>query len=110
MDGAIADLDRAIKLDSKNAVAYYERAYAKRQKKDITGAIADYTRAIELDGKDGDFYKGRGDVRVEKKQYGAAVNDIQKATELEPKNGDYYGLSVGINSSIESLVRRLQLL
>jgi tetratricopeptide (TPR) repeat protein len=91
LDGAIADLDRAIKLDSKNAVAYYERAYAKRQKKDTTGAIVDYTRAIELDGKDGDFYKERGDVWVEKKQYSAAIDDIQKAIQLDPKNGGYYG-------------------
>ena len=47
LDGAIADFDRAIELNPKDDAPYYNRAQAKRLKKDAAGAIADYTRAIE---------------------------------------------------------------
>src|SRR5439155_5287672 len=48
LDGAIADFDHAIELNPKDDAPYYNRAQARRLKKDATGAIADYTRAIEL--------------------------------------------------------------
>jgi tetratricopeptide (TPR) repeat protein len=45
LDGALTDFDRAIELNPKDDAAYYNRAQAKRLKKDAGGAIADYTRA-----------------------------------------------------------------
>ncbi|HSS18316.1 MAG TPA: hypothetical protein VLQ29_15295, partial [Candidatus Dormibacteraeota bacterium] len=45
LDGAIADFTHASQLNPKNDAPYYNRAQAKRLKKDAAGAIADYTRA-----------------------------------------------------------------
>ncbi|HWB59315.1 MAG TPA: tetratricopeptide repeat protein, partial [Chthoniobacteraceae bacterium] len=50
-DGAIADYDRAIELDSKFADAYYDRALAKKAKGDQEGASADFNKAHALNPK-----------------------------------------------------------
>ncbi len=60
LDGAIADYNRAIELNPKDARAYNNRGIAKRAKGDLDGAIADYNRAIELDPKLAIAYNNRG--------------------------------------------------
>ncbi len=46
--GAIADYSKAIELDPKDTIAYFNRGGAKQMKGDLDGAIADYSKAIEL--------------------------------------------------------------
>jgi tetratricopeptide (TPR) repeat protein len=48
LDGAIGDLDQAIRLDTKFAVAYHNRGLARRDKGNLDGAIADYDEATRL--------------------------------------------------------------
>ena len=48
LDGAIADLNKAIEIDPNCAVAYNNRSEARLQKGDLAGALADYDRAAEL--------------------------------------------------------------
>src|SRR6266480_6216532 len=62
LDGAIADFDRAIKLNPKDDAPYYNRAQARRLKNDTAGAIADYTKAIELGSRNPAAYNNRGNV------------------------------------------------
>lgn len=45
---AIANLNKAIELDAKNALAYLKRAYAKDRVVDSTGACADWRKALSL--------------------------------------------------------------
>ena len=45
---AIADCDRALKIDSQSGVAYYIRGIAKEALGDHKGAIADYDQAIKI--------------------------------------------------------------
>ena len=46
-DRAIADYNKALELDPKDATAYNNRGYAYRQKGDYDKAIADYDKALE---------------------------------------------------------------
>jgi tetratricopeptide (TPR) repeat protein len=84
LDGALADFNRAIELDPKNALAYYNRAYSKKLKKDAAGAIADYTRAIELNPKFTEAYFDRGNLKGDSNDPDGAIADYNRAIELKP--------------------------
>jgi tetratricopeptide (TPR) repeat protein len=49
LDGAIADYNKAIELNSTNPRAYNNRGVTQFDKGDWDGALSDYNRAIELD-------------------------------------------------------------
>jgi hypothetical protein len=49
LEQAIADFDDALKLDAKDADAYFSRGRARSHQGDWTRAIADFTQAIALD-------------------------------------------------------------
>ena len=85
LDGAIADYNRAIELDPKDASAYYNRGNAKKAKGDLDGAIADYNRAIELDPKLAIAYYNRGNAKDDKGDLDGAIADYNRAIELDPK-------------------------
>src|SRR5436309_2081100 len=85
LDGALADFNRAIELDPKNAAAYYNRASAKMLKKDADGAIADYTRVIELDPKNVGAYNNRGILKARNNDPDGAVADYNQAIQANPK-------------------------
>ena len=53
-DRAIADYSQMIRLNPKNASAYYRRADAYYRKKDNASAIADFKKAAELGNADAD--------------------------------------------------------
>jgi tetratricopeptide (TPR) repeat protein len=84
LDGAIADFSHAIELDPKDAIAYSNRAHAKRLKKDAAGALADCTRAIELDPNFAEAYFERGTLKGRNKDADGAIADLTRAIELKP--------------------------
>jgi tetratricopeptide (TPR) repeat protein len=84
LDGAIADFSHAIELDPKNAIAYSNRAHAKRLKKDAAGALADCTRAIELDPNFAEAYFERGTLKGRNKDADGAIADLTRAIKLKP--------------------------
>jgi tetratricopeptide (TPR) repeat protein len=91
LKGAMADFDKAIKLDPKDAVAYYNRAYAKRLKKDFNGALADYNRTIELDPANADAFYNRGNVKaMNLKDIDGAIADFDRTIELNPEHSHAY--------------------
>jgi tetratricopeptide (TPR) repeat protein len=100
VNGAIADLGRAIDLDPKSATAYYHRALAKRDKRDFDGAIADFNRAIELKPNDHDFYNDRGIAKRGKADNDGAIADYTKSIELDSKNAEfaYFNRALAKNS------------
>ena len=85
LDGAIADYNRAIELNPKDARAYYNRGIAKRAKRDLDGAIADFSRAIELDPKYAIAYNNRGIAKEARGDLDGAIADFNRAIELDPK-------------------------
>jgi tetratricopeptide (TPR) repeat protein len=86
MNGAIADLTRAIDLDPKSEPAVFRRGAFKLQKGDYDGAITDLTRAIELSPNTADYYSDRGLAKLRKRDNDGAIVDFTRATELDAKN------------------------
>ncbi|MGE5854124.1 MAG: tetratricopeptide repeat protein [Deltaproteobacteria bacterium] len=47
-DGAIADYDKTLNYDAKDAISWNNRGIAKREKGDRSGAVADFRKALEI--------------------------------------------------------------
>src|SRR5436190_2117430 len=90
LGGAIANYDRAIQLDPKDAAIYNNRGLAKQAKGDFNAAIADFNRAIELNPKDAVAYSNRGNARDEKGDLEGAIADYSRGIELNPKDSKAY--------------------
>src|SRR5206468_655911 len=86
IDDAIADFDRALQLDPKDATAYINRGLTKQTKGDLDGAVADYNRALELNPKDAiaytTAYNARGLAKQTKGDLDGAVADYNRVLEL----------------------------
>jgi tetratricopeptide (TPR) repeat protein len=100
VNGSIADLGRAIELDSKSAAAYYNRGLGKRDKRDFDGALADFNKAIELKPNDHEFYNDRGIAKRGKGDNDGAIADYSKSIELDPKDAEfaYFNRALAKNS------------
>jgi tetratricopeptide (TPR) repeat protein len=90
-DRAIADFDRAISLNPKdatyNAVAYNNRGLAWDHKGEFDRAVSDYDRAIALDPKDAVAYNNWGLAWSRKGDYERAIADYDTALRLAPGDG-----------------------
>lgn len=80
--GAIAEYSKAIALNPKYAIAYYNRGISKNNLKDYQGAIADYTKAIEINPKDAAPYLYRGISKISMNQKDSGCLDLRKAADL----------------------------
>lgn len=83
---AIRDYDAAIKLDPKNAKAYYGRGCAHARVDDTIRALLDLTEAIKLDPKDTSAFVDRAIVRVIRGDWEQAVADFDEAIKIDPKH------------------------
>jgi tetratricopeptide (TPR) repeat protein len=90
--GALADYNRAIKINPQSANAYYNRGLLKATKlQDDRGALADYDRAIQLKRNYDAAYNNRGNLKMDKLQdYQGALTDYDRAIQLKPRNADAY--------------------
>ena len=105
LDGALADFNKAIELNSDLVVAHDNRRLVERAKRDrdrklaetwekfgiikkaegdLEGALAGYNKAIELNPELATAYNGRGRVKRAKKDLDGALADFKKAIELKP--------------------------
>lgn len=87
---AIANFDRAIKLDPRYFQAYIERGNVKDALQDLPGAIADFTTAIGIDPKSAPAYYNRATVMSRSGRRQAAIVDYNKAIEINPKYAQAY--------------------
>ncbi|MFM8833045.1 MAG: tetratricopeptide repeat protein [Cytophagales bacterium] len=81
-EAAKQDYDKAIRLNPKDAAAFYGRANCKAELGDPGAGIADLDDAIEIDGKNSSYYKLRGNFNYELGNKDAACADWKKAFEL----------------------------
>ncbi|WP_232200043.1 tetratricopeptide repeat protein [Synechococcus sp. CC9616] len=88
--GAIADYTKAIKINPRFGLAYYNRGFAKEYSGDSKGAILDYTKAIELNPDDANAYANRGDLKYDMDDNPGAIADYDKSLVINPLNRRAY--------------------
>jgi tetratricopeptide (TPR) repeat protein len=81
---AIAEYDKALKLNSNELGAHSGRAIAFGQLGDYKNALASYNLAIQLDGKSAHLFYGRGAVLVRMHNPKEAIQSFDEALKLEP--------------------------
>ncbi|MEZ6185969.1 MAG: tetratricopeptide repeat protein [Planctomycetota bacterium] len=113
---ALAQLDRALELDPRNALAWSNRGVAHGSLGRHTEAIEDYTRAIELDPGLVFAWINRGVAHGSLGRHTEAVEDFTRAIELDPRNALAWsnrGLAQGdlghLAEALPDLERALQL-
>ncbi|WP_429890071.1 tetratricopeptide repeat protein [Gottfriedia acidiceleris] len=70
----MTDYTKAIELNSKDYILYYNRGLAYYQKQMYDRAIADYNKAIDLNPKDYLSYNNRGLTFYDQKMYDQAIS------------------------------------
>jgi len=91
MSQALADLDRAIALDDKNARAYRLRGDLTRQAGgNLARAEADLSKAIALDSQDAEAFERRGVIYTNQHRFDRAIADYDQAIRLKPDFAQAY--------------------
>jgi tetratricopeptide (TPR) repeat protein len=91
-DKALADLNQAIRIDSKNPAAYCDRADLEQHFRGRPqNALADYDRAIRIAPKFQRAYFNRGICFLELHEYNGAIADVTRFIELVPNDLSAHG-------------------
>ena len=90
LDKAIPDFTEAIRLDPKDAAAYYERGLAERGLGRNEPAVKDYTMALGLNPKNAKIYSNRANAYSILGQYDRALQDYAAALKIDPRNARIY--------------------
>lgn len=108
LEGAIADLTEAIRLDRKNIDAYYYRGNAFNQQGDLEKAITDFNTTIKLNPNNSyKSYNNRGNLRLEKGNLSGAIADYTNAIYIKADYADAYynrGLAYKKEGDLESAI------
>ncbi len=89
-EGAIADYDEALRLNSSSVEAYNKRGIAYEELKNIDRAIEDYTEAIRLDPTYAFAYMNRGGAYEELGDFDRAEQDQSEGIRLMPNSQSAY--------------------
>jgi tetratricopeptide (TPR) repeat protein len=94
--GALADMNRAIKINPNNADFYHFRARIKRRKNDNQGELSDLNRAIQINPNNANSYPYRAAIKRNKKDFQGALADLNRAIQINPNNADSYNSLGGL--------------
>lgn len=86
----IADYDKALRLNPKDATTYCSRGAAYAAKGDYDRAISDFTAAIRLNPKYAEAFSSRGFAYSEKNDLDRAISDFSQALRLNPNLVEAY--------------------
>jgi tetratricopeptide (TPR) repeat protein len=89
-DEAIIELNKAIEIYQRYALAYNDRGVAYLRKKQYDRAISDFTKALDINPKHHHAHYNRGIAYLDKRNYDEAISDLNKAIELDPTNPEIY--------------------
>ena len=87
LDEAMADANRAIDLDPKNAFAYWVRAHVYRNQRQFDRAITDFDQYIRLVPKNATAFYWRGNSYFDQGNSERAIADYDEASRIAP---DYW--------------------
>jgi hypothetical protein len=90
LDGALADYDRALSINSRFPNIYLNRGSARQAKGDWDGALADYDEALRLSPNYADAFFHRGTARQAKGDLSGALADYDSALRINPNYTDPY--------------------
>jgi tetratricopeptide (TPR) repeat protein len=83
-DEALARFSEAIRIDPKNALAYYYRGGILFGRNDSSNAFADLSAAIRLDPDNSKAYFARATIHTQRQNYDLALADLTEALRLNP--------------------------
>ena len=87
LDGALSELNEAIRLDPQSAFAYYNRGVIWGARQNLDRAISEYDQAIKFEPKYAVAYVNRGLAWHNKGNSDRALADFDKAIALKPEPG-----------------------
>ena len=87
---AIDDYDEAIRINPKDAVAYFNRGTTYHSLNKKKRAIEDYDQAIRLNPEYADAYHNRGTTYRDLGQFKRAIEDYDQAIHLNPGDAVAY--------------------
>jgi tetratricopeptide (TPR) repeat protein len=90
-DEALADCNKSIKLNPKDAFAFSVRSKIYDRLKKYDEAMGDVTKAIELDPNSGEHFNNRATLHDHFEQYDKALAEYSKAIDMSPNNITVYG-------------------
>lgn len=85
---ALADIDRAIELDSQNAKFFNNRGFIRLHAKQFSKAMSDFDRAIELAPRYKHAFNNRGLLHIAQSQYTEAIAEFNKALLIDGRYVD----------------------
>lgn len=88
--GAIQDLNQAIKLNPGLSEAYLSRGVAYSQQRKRIAAIADFNQAIKINPENAKAYYYRGDEYLQLRSRQKALQDFNQAIKIDPSNPKSY--------------------
>ncbi len=86
-NGAVEDLNEAIKIDNNQFAYYFNRGVSKDHLEDHKGAISDYKKSIEFNPDNEVIYFKLGDSKFKIGDFKASINDFTRAIEIKPNYG-----------------------
>lgn len=89
-DKALADCDKAIELDGKNAVAFQVRGMILQDRSDSERARADFDKAVELGGKNPALFSDRGNLLLAAGEADKAIADYSAVIDIEGKSASAF--------------------
>lgn len=81
---AIADFNKALELNPREAKTYLGRGIAYLEKFEYDKAISDFSQAIEINPKFAEAYEGRAEAYIGQGKLDEANSDYKKAEEIDP--------------------------
>lgn len=76
--------NKAIEVNPKDAIAWFNRGNANYDEKNYDQAISDYTKALEIKPEWASAYYNRAKAYASKGQYDQVINDYTKVLEIDP--------------------------
>ncbi len=102
-NGAINDLDAAIKIDSNQFGYYFNRGIAKGFIEDHKGAILDFNKSIDFNPNNELVFSQLGDSKFKIGDFNGSIDDFSRAIKIKPNYGYAFrrrGAAKGNNDDI----------